>query len=102
VGPGLGPVRVGPIASAAATFPEVVRETEVPSGAAPGDSTAQTRVATAIAALPVGDPAAAVLVAAVDPAVVAASAVAVVEAAAGAVAAGSRADFRTTNCRSTV
>ena len=97
-------VRADAIASAAEIFHAVARETEVPSGAVPGDSTAKPRAATAIVAPRVGDlaaaqaPAAAASVVAEDSAV----AVVVVSVAAGeaaeavADAAGSRADLRTT------
>ena len=57
--PVLVAVRAEPIASAAGIFHGVARETEVPSGAVPGDTTARPRAATAIVAPPVGDLAAA-------------------------------------------
>ena len=101
--PVLVAVRAEPIASAAGIFHGVARETEVPSGAVPGDSTARPRAATAIVAPPVGHlaaaqaPGAAASVVAEDSAVAVAvvSAVAVGEAAeAVADAAGSRADLK--------
>jgi len=101
--PVLVAVRAEPIASAAGIFHGVARETEVPSGAVPGDSTAKPRAVTAIVASRVGDlaaaqaPAAAASVVAEDSAVAVAVSVAAGEAAeAVADAAGSRADLRTT------
>jgi hypothetical protein len=99
--PVLVAVRAEPIASAAGIFHGGARETEVPSGAVPGDSTARPRAVIAIVAPRVGDLAAAQAPGAVASVVAADSAAAVVSVAVGeaaeavADAAGSRADLRT-------